>query len=133
MASDADKEAFVIAQNGTFSWTAGSTTLKGVNLLIPRSSITFVVGPVASGKSTLCRALLGEVPYVQGSVLPRSNKLGYCDQAPFLFDASVMENIVGFSSFDSVRYAAVIQATMLVEDLRNLPSGDRTVVGSKGI
>lgn len=44
-----------------------------------------------------------------------------------------MENIVGFSSFDAVRYAEVIHATMLAEDLKTLPAGDSTVIGTKGI
>ena len=130
---DAEIEAFVVVRDGSFGWTTENAILKNVNLCLPRSSITFVVGPVASGKSTLCRALLGEVPYVQGSVVLRSDKLGYCDQVPFLFNASIMENIIGFSSFDMVRYVGVIQATMLVEDLRNLPAGDRTIVGTKGV
>lgn len=130
---DAGKEAFVVVRNGSFGWTAENDVLKKVNLCLPRSSITFVVGPVASGKSTLCRALLGEVPHVQGSVVLRSDKLGYCDQVPFLFNASIMENIIGFSSFDTDRYADAIQATMLVEDLRNLPAGDRTIIGTKGV
>ena len=130
---DAGKEACVIVRDGSFGWTTENAILKKVNLCLPRSSITFVVGPIASGKSTLCRALLGEVPYVQGSVVLRSDKLGYCDQVPFLFNASIMENIVVFSSFDTVRYTDVIQATMLVEDLRNLSAGDRTIIGTKGV
>lgn len=44
-----------------------------------------------------------------------------------------MENIIGFSSFDAVRYAEVIHATMLAEDLKTLPAGDSTVIGTKGI
>ncbi|GME48797.1 abc transporter [Neofusicoccum parvum] len=131
---EAGKEkAFVVVRDGSFGWTAENAVLKNVNLCLPRSSITFVVGPVASGKSTLCRALLGEVPHVQGSVVLGSGKLGYCDQVPFLFNASIRENIIGFSSFDTVRYADVIQATMLSEDLRNLSAGDGTIVGTKGI
>jgi ATP-binding cassette, subfamily C (CFTR/MRP), member 1 len=118
--------AFVNVQDGSFGWTEGNAVLKNIDLRLPKSSITFVIGPIASGKSTLCRALLGEVPYVQGSVALKSAKMGYCDQAPFLFNASIMENIIGFSSFDTVRYAEVIQATMLAEDLTSLPAGDKT-------
>jgi ATP-binding cassette subfamily C (CFTR/MRP) protein 1 len=73
------------------------------------------------------------VSYVQGSVALRSAKLGYCDQEPFLFNASIMENIIGFPSFDMVRYADIIQATMLAEDLTSLPTGDKTITGTKGI
>jgi len=131
--SGADNEVFVVVRDATFGWTAENPVLRGINLCLPQSSITFVVGPVASGKSTLCRALLGEVPHVQGSLTFKSDKFGYCDQVPFLFNASVRENIIGFSSFDATRYADVIQATMLSEDLESLPLGDGTVIGTKGI
>ncbi|KAH8898771.1 P-loop containing nucleoside triphosphate hydrolase protein [Thozetella sp. PMI_491] len=126
-------EGFIVVRGGSFGWSADNNTLKDIDLCLPKSSITFVVGPVASGKSTLCRALLGEVPYVQGDVILGSGKLGYCDQVPFLFNASIRDNIIGFSPFDPARYAEVIEATMLVEDLRNLPRADETTVGTKGV
>ena len=122
----------VTVRDGGFGWTADKLVLQKINLSIPRASITFVVGPVASGKSTLCRALLGEVPYVSGTVALRSKKLSYCDQVPFLFNSSVLENIIGFSALDPARYADVIGATMLGEDLRALPAGDQTIIGTKG-
>ncbi|KAI1112901.1 ABC transporter [Nemania sp. NC0429] len=119
--SNATEEGFVSVKDGAFSWTADRTTLQHINLSLPRSSITFVVGPVGVGKSTLCRALLGELPYIQGRIALKSDKIAYCDQAPFLFNASIKDNI------------QVLQATMLVQDLSSLPAGDNTVVGTKGI
>ncbi|RFU75374.1 abc transporter [Trichoderma arundinaceum] len=130
---DADEEGFIIVQDALFGWAADNTVLQNINLSLSRASITFVIGPVASGKSTLCRALLGEVPHAQGRIVLKSDKVAYCDQAPFIFNASIMDNIVGFSSFDALRYADVIQATLLVEDLKQLPSGDKTIIGTKGI
>jgi ABC-type bacteriocin/lantibiotic exporter with double-glycine peptidase domain len=94
-----------------------------------------VVGPVGSGKSTLCRALLGEMPLSEGNVKLRKhrNHIGYCDQTAFLFNGSVRDNTVAFSIFDPVRYAEVVHATALSYDLATLPEGDRTNVGSDGI
>ncbi|KAK3368578.1 ABC transporter [Podospora didyma] len=125
-------DAAIVVQNGTFGWTADTSVLNDINLSLRKASVTFVVGPVASGKSTFCRVLLGEVPHRQGSVALGSSKLAYCDQSPFLFNASVMENIIGFSSFDGARYNEVVQATMLTVDLQNLPAGDQTIIGTKG-
>ncbi|HEX9609386.1 MAG TPA: zinc ABC transporter ATP-binding protein AztA [Candidatus Limnocylindria bacterium] len=42
--------------------------LQGVDLDLPRGSLTAVVGPNGSGKSTLLRAILGLTPVVTGSV-----------------------------------------------------------------
>lgn len=131
--SNGTEEGFVSVQDGAFSWTADRATLQHINLNLPKSSITFVVGPVGAGKSTLCRALLGELPYIQGRVAFKSDRIAYCDQAPFLFNAPIKDNIVGFSSFNALRYTQVLQATMLLQDLSSLPAGENTVVGTKGI
>ncbi|KAI8314363.1 ABC transporter FUM19 [Colletotrichum sp. SAR11_240] len=127
------KEAFISIQDGSFGWKDDKPVLKDISIYVPQSSITFVVGPVASGKSTLCRALLGEVPHAKGTVTLGSKKLAYCDQTPFLFNSSIMENIIGFSPLNTARYADVIQAAMLLDDLATMPAGDRTVVGTKGV
>ncbi|KAI8189652.1 ABC transporter FUM19 [Colletotrichum sp. SAR 10_76] len=127
------KETFISIQGGSFGWTDDKPVLKDISIYVPQSSITFVVGPVASGKSTFCRAILGEVPHVKGSVTLGSKKVAYCDQIPFLFNASIMENIIGFSPLNTARYADVIRAAMLLDDLATMPAGDRTVVGTKGI
>ncbi|KAI8196524.1 ABC transporter FUM19 [Colletotrichum sp. SAR 10_86] len=127
------KEAFISIQGGSFGWTDDKPVLKDISIYVPQSSINFVVGPVASGKSTFCRALLGEVPHAKGTVTLGSKKLAYCDQTPFLFNASIMENIVGYSPLNTARYADVIQAAMLLDDLATMPAGDRTVVGTKGV
>lgn len=51
----------------------------------------------------------------------------------FLSNGSIRDNIIGFSVFDAVRYAEVIDATMLKIDLESLPYGDLSNVGSNGI
>lgn len=122
----------VEVRNGYFGWMEDSTVLQDINLTLCRGSITFVVGPVASGKSTLCMALLGEVPYSTGSVSLKSGRRGYCAQQPFLYNASIRENITGFSSFDPARYDEVLQATKLVPDLEAMLDGDNTIIGSGG-
>ncbi|KAI1820838.1 ABC transporter [Xylaria intraflava] len=131
--SEKATENFVSIEDGSFSWTADCPVLQHMNVSLPRSSITFVVGPVGVGKSTLCRALLGEVPYTQGRITLKSDKIGYCDQTPFLFNASIKDNITGFSSFNAPRYTEVLRATMLIKDINSLPAGENTIVGSKGI
>ncbi|KAK4246736.1 canalicular multispecific organic anion transporter 1 [Corynascus novoguineensis] len=127
--------AKVTITGGNFGWEAGKTNLQNINLEVPASSLTIVVGPVASGKSTLCKALLGEVPVFQGqvTVASASRKVGYCDQNPYLSNATIRENILGFAPFHQERYDEVIEATMLRPDLALLPQGDNTKIGSNGI
>ncbi len=140
-ASDSEKEVVVSGRyaievvDGKFGWEADKPVLQDVNVAIPPSSLNMVVGPVGSGKSTFCKAMLGETAHYQGSVTlgARNLHVGYCDQTPFLFNGSIRDNIVGQSEFNAERYNEVIDATALRFDLNNLPQGDKTNVGSDGI
>ena len=46
----------------------GRTIVRGIDLTVPRGSITAVLGPSGSGKSTLLAALTGELPPAAGTV-----------------------------------------------------------------
>ncbi|KAK0739438.1 hypothetical protein B0T21DRAFT_142373 [Apiosordaria backusii] len=121
--------------NGRFGWENGKTALQDIDIRVPNSSLIIVVGPVASGKSTFCKALLGEVPVFGGhlQMVSHLRKIGYCDQTPYLSNATIRENIIGFEAFDQQRFDEVIEATMLRQDLVLLPQGEETNVGSNGI
>lgn len=123
---------------GSFTWKPDRHVLTSIDLKIPSAALTIIVGPVASGKSTLCKALLGETPVAHGTMRTNfsscSNRIGYCDQAPYLSNATIRENIVGFSQFDKDRYGEVVEAATLRHDLDVLlPEGDQTQIGTDGI
>lgn len=122
-------------ENGSFGWSEDQTILRNISCKIPLNALTMVVGPIASGKSTLCKAFLGEVPIHSGKTsvfLPRGSTIGYCSQEPFLFNTSLKSNIVGCSIFDRQKFEEVISATMLTADIDALDNGIDTVVGSGG-
>ncbi|ETS74012.1 hypothetical protein PFICI_13878 [Pestalotiopsis fici W106-1] len=121
--------------DGSFGWEIGKPCVSNINIEIPSSKLTIIVGPVASGKSTLCKALIGEVPIAQGSVeIDVSNlKVGYCDQTPLLFNSTIRENITAFATMNESRYQQVLDATLLQQDLASLPMGDESKIGSNGI
>lgn len=116
-------------------WLENKCQLSDLNVAIPKANITIITGPVASGKSTLCKALLGEILFTEGRLRfhqPRP-RIGYCDQTPFLINGSVRSNIVGFEPFDGPLYDEVLEAVLLKPDLRALPRADATEVGSGGV
>ncbi len=121
--------------NGHFGWDQEKWILRDVDIFIPQNKLTVVVGPVGCGKSTLCKSLLGEIPFADGTVTlsQSTSRIGYCDQQPFLANVSIRENVIGFNDFSENRYKRVLYATMLDVDLMTLPLGDQTVVGSGGI
>lgn len=124
-----------VIENGRFGWEQDKFVLQDINAKVPKSSLTLVVGPIGSGKSTLCKALLGEIPFHQGAATLRTSPtyVGFCDQAAFVMNGTIKENIVGFSPANEDRYTQVIEATALAFDLNTLPQGDETNVGSDGI
>lgn len=135
-AGRSDQLALLVAEQATLGWQADQDVLRNMDVSLHRGTLTLAIGPVGAGKSSLCRALLGEMPYMMsGSVKlhTASRHVGYCDQTPFLCNGSMRDNIIGFSTFDAERYAAVIWATALDFDLGTLPKGDSTNIGSSGI
>ncbi|KAI3544155.1 hypothetical protein CABS03_04960 [Colletotrichum abscissum] len=122
-------------KQASFGWTEGKYVLDDVDVFVPANSLTIIVGPVASGKSTLLKGLLGEIPHYSGEAIFSVNyrRVGYCDQSPFLYNTTIKANIIGHSELDPERYRQVIDATMLSADFSTLPKGDRTKIGSNGL
>ncbi|KAK5994354.1 ABC transporter FGM5 [Cladobotryum mycophilum] len=133
-ATDENNRVVIKVSQGSFGWGEGQLALKQLRFELS-PGLTMIVGPVASGKSTLCKALLGETLVYSGvvSIGSYSRRIGYCDQSPFLLNATIKENILGHSPFNPTRYREVVEATLLLPDLANLPLGDNTKVGSEGI
>ncbi|KAF9875583.1 ABC multidrug transporter [Colletotrichum karsti] len=134
MPADSEATAITVTQ-GFFGWEEGKNVLENINIEVPASSLTIIVGPIASGKSTLLKAFLGETSFSSGDVILGVNcrSVGYCDQSPFLYNDTVKANIIGHSPLNPERYDQVIEATMLSADLGTLPKGDDTNVGSNGV
>ncbi|RYO90243.1 hypothetical protein DL762_002765 [Monosporascus cannonballus] len=125
----------IIIRDGELGWTDSKPILKAVNIEIPASKLTLVIGPVASGKSTLSKAIIGELPSLKGEVRldTESSAIAYCDQEPFLMNGTLQENILGCSDFDSAWYDVVVRAVDLDKDISSLPDGGQTRIGSKGV
>lgn len=120
-------------EGGYFGWAQDSEpTLKAVNINVPRGHFTIISGPVASGKSTLLKGILGELPLTNGTIRLSSHDVAFSEQSAWLTNTSIRNNIISVSTFDADLYAAVIHCCDLTSDLEMLPRGDRTIVGSKG-
>lgn len=124
----------IIVHDGSFGWDAvKEPLLKSITMNVPQHKFTVLIGPVGCGKSTLLKAILGEVPTMAGSVQISSMRVAYCDQTPWHMNETIQQSIVAVSTFDEKWYTTVIRACSLEEDLRQLPRGDQTIIGSKGI
>ena len=112
----------------------------GVNLLVRRGEIVCIVGAVGSGKSSLLLALLGELDTREvggggggGKSAPLPFGAGYSAQAPFVLSDSVRDNIIAGRPFNAARYAVVLTACALDNDIKSWAEGDATRVGERGV
>ncbi|KAH8908368.1 multidrug resistance-like protein [Coniochaeta sp. PMI_546] len=123
----------VAVRDATFSWTAdGPSVVRISHLDVEKGQLTIVVGPVASGKTTFLKGLLGEVTSVTGHVELGHRKVAWCEQTPWLTNETILKNIIGYNEYDEKLYRSVTYACDLDKDLATLEKGAQTVVGSKG-
>lgn len=108
------------------------SALKNVNIEIKTGEICAVVGRVASGKSTLCSAVLNET-FLNHGEITLNGEVAYAAQSPWILNATVRENILFGKPLDEDRYNRVIEACQLEHDLTLLEDGDLTDIGEKGI
>lgn len=119
--------------HGSFSWSSDlPPVLECVDLKIAQGEVVAVMGPVASGKSTLLKSLLGESYCLDGIIRVNTSEVGFCDQTVWLSNGTIRQNILGFKEFDLPWYVKVTYACDLQPDIKALPKGDETLVGSKG-
>ncbi|PYH48029.1 putative multidrug resistance protein [Aspergillus saccharolyticus JOP 1030-1] len=111
------------------------TVLSQINWQVLPGSINFIIGPVGSGKSTLLKAILGEACATVGSIEVNSRDIAFCCQSPWLQNLRLRDAIVGpgAEELDETWYATVLGACLLDVDVKRLPQGDDSLIGSRGV
>jgi len=110
--------------------------LHDVSIDFPASGLTMILGPVGSGKSTLIKAVLGELICDTGSCAVSSQDIAYCAQKPWLPNKSIRESICGLDKSaieDEKWYRIVVKACDLDQDIARLPLRDQSILGNKGL
>ncbi|KAI8897614.1 P-loop containing nucleoside triphosphate hydrolase protein, partial [Globomyces pollinis-pini] len=121
-------------KNVNFSWKMlGDTDFKlnDINLDIPKGTLVAVVGSVASGKSSLLNALMGEMEMIEGD-FKKSGTISYCPQQAWIQTGTLRENITFGLAMDHKRYDSVINMCCLQSDFDNMPNGDLTEIIESG-
>ncbi len=120
-------------KHASFAWPgARRLVLHDITLAFP-TGLTIVCGKVATGKTALLQALLGELDKRSGDLIRPTEMSGYCAQTPWLQSMSIRENILFSSPYEDSRYKQVIAACALTEDLVNFKHGDLSNIGENGI
>ena len=124
----------------------GSETpvLKGVSLELNAGEAIGILGPSASGKSTLARTILGIWPSRGGKVRldgadvaawdreELGPHIGYLPQDIELFDGSISENICRFGDTNAEKIVTAAKTAGVHEMILRLPDGYDTVIGGSG-
>jgi len=118
--------------------------LKGVSLALEPGEVLGVIGPTASGKSTLARLLVGVWPALTGKVrldgadVYRWNKaqlgayVGYLPQDVELFGGTIAENVARFGEIDSDKVIEAARQAGVHEMILRFPKGYDTPIGTGG-
>ena len=118
--------------------------LKGVNFALQPGDVLAVVGPSASGKTTLARLLVGLWPAASGKVrldgadvfswdkAELGPHVGYLPQDVELFDGTLAENIARFGELEPAKVHAAAKAVGLHDFIMALPQGYESPVGREG-
>lgn len=106
--------------------------LEDISLEVRTPDHLAIVGTVGSGKSTLLQVILGELPTIEGTVTV-SDSMSYASQEPWIFGASVRQNILFGQEYNKEKYKEVVKVCALERDLSLFSYGDRTLVGERGV
>ncbi|XP_039765386.1 multidrug resistance-associated protein 4 isoform X2 [Pararge aegeria] len=122
----------ILIQDVRANWTEdGPVTLRNINLSIPKGKLCAIIGSVGSGKSSILQLLLNELRATSGKI-HLSGPLSYACQEPWLFVATVRQNILFGLPYNAKKYKEVVRVCALQKDFQQLPHGDQTLVGERG-
>ncbi len=120
------------------------SVIKGLSLQLNPGEVLGIIGPSASGKSTLARAILGIWPAVAGKVrldgadIQNWNRaelgpyIGYLPQDIELFDGTISDNICRFNEPDPDQIVAAAKLAGVHEMILRQPDGYDTIIGGAG-
>ena len=105
--------------------------LNDLNINFGKGKLIGVIGQVGCGKSSLLQAILRELPLECGSI-DIDGTISYASQEPWIFAASVRQNILFGQEYDRDRYNAVVKCCALLRDFEQFENGDLTIIGERG-
>lgn len=131
----------------SFEYKTGAVALQNISMQIHKGDRVAIVGPSGSGKSTLCNFILGFIRPTQGHVLVDNvsvtwekagrwrEQIAYVSQTPFLFNASIRDNVaysVGGDKSDPDSLEKALKRAGLWEFVQSKFDGLDFIIGVDG-
>ncbi|KAJ3325430.1 hypothetical protein HDV06_004289 [Boothiomyces sp. JEL0866] len=137
-----DTSILVHLKNCSFRWGSSysgesaknvQNILQDINLQLRQGTITAVCGQVASGKSSLIQAILGEMVCTSGQFAVANKSIAYVGQKAWILSGSIKDNILFGREYNEKWFRQVVHACALERDFQLFPLGENTVVGERGV
>lgn len=127
-----------------FAYAKGGQVLFGLDLEVRRGQTVAIVGPTGAGKSTVVKLLcrfydptggrvsLNGIDLRRFELYDLRRRFAVVLQDPYLFDASIRDNITLGREVDEARLVEAAERTRAIEVVRKLEAGFDTKVGERG-
>ncbi len=135
-------------RNLDFSYN-GTKILNNINLSIQAGKTLGIIGPTASGKTTLISLLARLFPVPKESIFidgvdindwdlkTLRDQIGFVPQEPFLFSDTISQNILFHSDQKDSNSAQLVtnaaRAAVIDNEINEFPNGYETILGERGI
>ncbi|HIH1223751.1 TPA: ABC transporter ATP-binding protein/permease [Staphylococcus aureus] len=108
--------------------------LNDLNLEIFKGDQIALVGPSGAGKSTLTHLIAGVYQPTIGTISTnkRDLNIGILSQQPYIFSASIKENITMFKDIENNTVEEVLDEVGLLDKVQSFTQGINTIIGEGG-
>ncbi|HCT8663317.1 TPA: ABC transporter ATP-binding protein/permease [Staphylococcus aureus] len=108
--------------------------LNNLNLEIYNGDQIALVGPSGAGKSTLTHLIAGVYQPTIGTISTnqRDLNIGILSQQPYIFSASIKENITMFKDIENNTIEEVLDEVGLLDKVQSFTKGINTIIGEGG-
>ncbi|MCF1792441.1 ABC transporter ATP-binding protein/permease [Staphylococcus aureus] len=108
--------------------------LNDLNLEIFKGDQIALVGPNGAGKSTLTHLIAGVYQPTIGTISTnkRDLNIGILSQQPYIFSASIKENITMFKDIENNTVEEVLDEVGLLDKVQSFTQGINTIIGEGG-
>ena len=110
--------------------------LQNINVTVDEGEFVAIIGLVGCGKTSLLMSILQETNYQNespDSIYSVRGSISYASQDPWVFNATIKNNILFGSKYDKEKYEHVIDLACLRPDLEVIEGGDLAEIGERGI
>lgn len=92
-----------------------------------------IFGDIGAGKSTLLLSILNELKKGNETEVRVNGKISYVSQRSWIMQVSLEDNICFAIGKNELKLKQTFENSCLLDDIKMLPEGQRTVIGENGI